>query len=99
QLHADRNRHRPADQAGEDREHQVHAPDVFVVRGIDEPPPSVRKGVLVMSVVRYRCVHVSQVLTITAVGTALAAATVRSPRLASWSEPRRISSWRRPASR
>ena len=49
QLGADDDRERRADQAGADGENEIEGPDVLVVGGIQEPPPSGREVVLVMS--------------------------------------------------
>ena len=53
QLDADHDRHRRADDARDDREHQVHRADVLVVGRIDEAPPSGRMvvRVIVMGVI------------------------------------------------
>ena len=47
-------RQRAADEAGDDREHEVHRADVLVVRRIDEAAPAGRMvvGVIVMRVHR-----------------------------------------------
>src|SRR6185437_14437443 len=55
QLHADRDRQRRADHARDDREHQVHGPDVFVIRRIDVTPPSGRMTVRLVSFVSAVC--------------------------------------------
>ena len=53
QLDADHDRHRSTNDAGDDREHQVHRADVLVVGRIDEAPPAGRMvvRVIVMRVV------------------------------------------------
>src|SRR5262249_5975171 len=57
QLGADRDRHRRAGDAGDDREKQVHRADVLVIRRIDPAPPARRMvvRVLVMGMIVSSC--------------------------------------------
>src|SRR5205807_7210949 len=55
QLGADRDRHSAADQAGHEREHQVHRADVLVIGGIKKAPPAVRDFVRFPIAVRGVC--------------------------------------------
>src|SRR5262249_44786158 len=55
QLGADRDRHRAADEPGDERKHQVHRADVLVVGRIEKAPPAVRDLVRFLIAMRGMC--------------------------------------------
>jgi hypothetical protein len=55
QLGADRDRHRAADQPGDERKHKIHRADVLVIGRIEKAPPPVRNPVRSLIAMRRVC--------------------------------------------
>ncbi len=59
QFEPDADRQQAADDAGDQREGQVHGADVFVVRRIDKPAPS--GGMVIVGIMRFMCAVCSRI--------------------------------------